>query len=141
MFTEPTYEAVGFTAYAPEGTSYYNYKDIVIFDATVNNIGGYYDTSSSQFLCPADGMYGFSLNVLTAKGTQLTGNIMKESTALASVSGNSISDVYNGVSNLVITVCGKGERVWVRCFNDGAALHGSQGYRYTTFSGFLLNRL
>ena len=138
--TEPSDEAVGFTAYAPNGNSAYNIHDIVIFDSTVSNIGGYYDATSSQFLCPADGMYAFSLNVMIP-GNDFVGAIMKESIILDSVFGDEISEIYNGVSNLVITACSKGERVWIRCLTNGDFVYDDVSYRYSTFSGFLVHRL
>ena len=115
--------------------------DLVIFDYTVSNIGGYYDTSSSQFLCPADGMYAFSLNIQTGYSLEFIGAIMKESDVLDSVFGDDITAFNNGVSNFVVTTCSKGERVWVRCLTDLDAVSGNANYRYTVFSGFLLNRL
>ena len=140
--TEPSNEAVGFTAHAPNGYPNYNSDDLVIFDSTVCNIGGYYQISSSQFLCPADGMYAFSINIFTESDYDFRGAIMKESVVLDSVLGDSISGFYNGISNFVITACSKGERVWIRCSSDGDVMYENVNYRYyNTFSGFLLDRL
>ena len=138
--TEPTDEAVGFTAQAPSGDSFYNQNDLVIFDSTVSNIGGYYQTSSSQFLCPVDGMYAFSLNVLTGAASIFYGAIMKESAKLDSVWDDTTGENRDTASNLVIAVCSKGERVWIRSLTDSGVLHNNIN-AYTTFSGFLLNRL
>ena len=138
--SEPTDEAVGFTAYAPDDYSYYDGNDIVIFDSTVTNIGGYFQTSSSQFLCPADGMYAFSLNTLTKNSYQFVGAIMKESAILDSAWGDNMSDYYSAASNFVLTACSKGERIWVRCTSDGDVVTDNY-YHYNTFSGFLLQRL
>ena len=106
----------------------------------MSNIGGYYQTSSSQFMCPADGMYAFSLNVLTGINYQFAGAIMKESGVLDSVHGDYINGYRSGASNFVITACSKGERVWIRCLTDGDVVFDNDN-AYTTFSGFLLNRL
>ena len=139
--TEPTDEPVGFTAHASDGNIYYNTDDILIFDSTATNIGGYYDTSSWQFLCPADGMYAFSFSALTTQMERFYGSIMKESTQLVSVFGETAgtSGFNNGVTNFVITACSKGERVWIRCLGDGHAIYDNSN-RYTTFSGVLLQR-
>ena len=131
---------MGFTAYAPDGDSHYTYNDIIIFDSTVSNFGGYYQTSSSQFLCPADGMYAFSLNIITARNERFLSAIMKESLILDSVYGDLMNGYANAVSNMIITVCSKGERVWIRSLTDKNAVH-NKAYGFTTFSGFLLNRL
>ena len=131
---------MGFTAYAPDGDSHYTYNDIIIFDSTVSNFGGYYQTSSSQFLCPADGMYAFSLNIITARNERFLAAIMKESTILDSVYGDLMNGYANAVSNMVISVCSKGERIWIRCTYDGSANY-DDNYHYSTFSGILLNRL
>ena len=139
-FTEPIVEAVGFTAQAPVGDSFYNLSDLVIFNSTVSNIGGYYKTSSSQFLCPADGMYAFSFSIRSATGHQFYGAIMKESAELDGVFCDNLEGFSSGASNLAITICNKGERVWIRCLTDEDAVHNNS-YGYTTFSGFLLNRL
>ena len=85
-------------------------------------------------------MYAFSLNVVTGINYQFAGAIMKESAVLDSVYGDYNNDYRSGVSNLVITACSKGERVWIRCLSDGDVVFDNNN-AYTTFSGFLLNRL
>ena len=140
VYTEPTDEAVGFTAQASFGSSFYNISDLVIFNSTVSNIGGYYQTSSSQFLCPADGMYAFSFSIRTPSGYAFEGAMMKESALLGAVACDNMDGFSNGVSNLAIAICSKGERVWIRCTTDADAVYNNSN-GYTTFSGFLLNRL
>ena len=136
--TEPTDETVGFTAYCETSVTYYS-NDIVVFGAVESNVGEYYQTSSSQFICPVDGLYAFSLNILTVYGEYFSGKIMREALTLVTVDADPI-DVNNGVSNFVVSVCNKGERVWVSCYNSISGLFGN-GNRYTTFSGYLINRL
>ena len=138
--TEPMDEVVGFTAYYSLGTAYYGFDDIVVFDSFVSNIGGYYKTSSSQFICPVDGMYAFSFHIMTGNSNLFIGQLMKETEILVGVYADSYSGAMNGVSNMVVTVCSKGERVWVVCDMNTSALYGDDT-RYTTFSGYLLNRL
>ena len=74
--TEPTDEAIGFTAYCDTSATYY-VGDIIVFDSAESNIGGYYQTSSSQFICPVDGLYAFSLNILSLYGEFFSGNITR----------------------------------------------------------------
>ena len=109
----------------------------MIFNSSVSNIGGYYQTSSSQFLCPADGMYAFSFSIRSATGYQFYGAIMKESAELDGVFCDNMEGFSSGASNLAITMCSKGELVWIRCLTDENAVHNN-AYGFTTFSGFLL---
>ena len=126
----------GFTAYAPIGNMKYNSDDIVIFNSTVSNIGGYYQTNSSQFICPVDGMYAFTLNAMTGYSDEFYGAIMKESDRFVSILGLNPTGSHDGVSNSVIIACSKGERVWIRCLTDGDAVY-NDSRRFTTFSGVL----
>ena len=66
--TEPTDEAVGFTAYYTAYEVDYNLDDIIILDSVASNIGGYYQLSSSQFICPVNGMYAFNSCIKTGSG-------------------------------------------------------------------------
>ena len=86
-------------------------------------------------------MYAFFLSVLTAKQERFYASIMKESERLDSVFGETGDIEYfnNGVSNFIVTMCSKGERVWVRCLTEETAMYDNYN-RYNTFFGILLNR-
>ena len=135
--TEPTDQAVGFTAYFTDGHVLYDSNDIIIFDLVESNVGGYYQTSSSQFICPVHGLYAFSLHVLSGLWDVFAGQVMNESSLLGSVYGDGRDGFQNGGSNLVVTVCNKGDRVWVRSQSDRNLIYGDAD-RECTFSGFLV---
>ena len=110
----------------------------MVFDLVESNVGGYYKTSSSQFICPVDGMYAFNICIKTYGF--FVGQLLMESTLLVGVSGDNSVNGYNVACNFVMTVCYKGERIWLRSQIDGNGLY-SDSDRESTFSGFLLNRL
>ena len=130
--TEDVAEPVGFTARATE-TLTYNVDDVIQFPATISNFGGYYNPASGLFTCPYDGIYMF-FSSIRSDDTDIICYIYKETSRLGQ-----IFSLYSSAtaSNLVITDCSRGERVWVRQDGNNDVIMGT---RASTFSGFLLYR-
>ena len=124
-------EPVGFTAGTTEKLTY-NVDDVIQFPATMSNFGAYYNPASGLFTCPYDGIYMFFGNI-RSDHTNVFSGIYKEATHL----GRLYSTDVASRSNLAITGCARGERVWIRQDdNDDIVQNGLA----TTFSGLLLHR-
>ena len=135
MFSEPSPNAIGFTAYATADRTYTAYQQ-VLFDAVLNNESFGYQQSSSQFICPVDGLYVFAAS-LCSSSSSFSADIMKESQRLLSVKSHD-GHVDQGMVT-VVAQCSAAERVWVQTNSyDGTAI-SSENERYVTFSGFLIN--
>ena len=122
-------EPVGFTARAEEVLTY-SQDYIIQFPLTTSNFGGYYNPASGLFTCPYDGIYMFFSSIRSDE-TNINCFMNKEEILLLSMSS---ADVASR-SNLVITGCNRGERVWMRELSDNDIIDGSHS---STFSGFLL---
>ena len=128
-------KVVGFTARTVGGSSTYNTDDVIQFNTVVANYGGYYNNDSSIFICPYDGIYMFFCTILSS-GTDTHAGITRNSDIedLVSLDSNSVS---NSASNLVLTECLRGDKMWMRQVRDSKVVYGYLG---TTFSGYLLHR-
>ena len=132
LVSEDNNEIAGFTARV-SGSVAYNENDVIQFPAVYTSYGGYYNPDTSIFTCPYDGIYLFFSSLL-GDGTNTWGQIMRESSYLVAMGSNAES---SSASNMVITECLRGEKVWVRQRHDGDAIDGDAP---STFSGYLLQR-
>ena len=123
---------MGFTAHV-DGSASYNADDVIQFSVVKTNYGGYYNPQTSIFTCPYDGIYLFFSSLL-GDGTSTWGYIMRESSSLVVMGSN---DESSSASNLVITECLMGERIWARQRYSADIIGGNAP---STFSGYLLQR-
>ena len=121
---------VGFTAHV-DGSATYNTDDVIQFPAIKTNYGGYYNPDTSIFTCPYDGIYLFFSSLL-GDGTNTWGHITRGSSWLV---GMESKDESSSASNLVITECLRGEKMWVRQHENADDI---DGHYPSTFSGYLL---
>ena len=132
FFSEDTYEIVAFAANV-DGSATYNTNDIIQFSTVLTNYGGYYNPDTSIFTCPYDGIYLFFSSLL-GDGTNTWAHIMRESSFLLVMGSNAES---SSASNLVITECLRGEKIWIRQSHNGDTIGGTAP---SAFSGCLLQR-
>ena len=110
---------------------------MVIFDEIVTNINGAYQTNNSIFICPVDGVYAFSANILSVSGVEMGGGVIyKESVGKGGFQADSVEGVGQAASHFVIVEYSAWERIWVKAATDGCSMFGT--YNYCTFSGFLI---
>ena len=131
--------AIGFTAYATTNREYVR-QDTVRFDRISSNLGNHYNAGTSKFTCPVNGLYVFSVSVLSGNGKNMFAEIMKEERSYAMAWGDK-QDNYESGSVLAVITCSSGENVWIRCNFNGHRMYGESSYGYSTFSGFLLSAL
>ena len=132
FFSEDTYEIVAFAANV-DGSATYNTNDIIQFSTVLTNYGGYYNPDTSIFTCPYDGIYLF-FSSLVGDGTNTWADFMRNSNWLVCMRSY---DESSSASNLVITECLKGEKIWMRQHQDADTIAGNIP---STFSGYLLQR-
>ena len=132
-------EPVAFTAWANTGnpTDYIS-ADIIVFNEVLSNVGGHYNTDTSSFICPWDGVYVFSVDVQGYVSDPSHIDLMQNSDYRTRVFNDEISYAYNRGSMTTVLDCERGDVIWIRA-GSTCSIYG--GYnRYTTFSGFLLHR-
>ena len=130
--SEPTDQAIGFTAYGTVSRTF-ALHDVVIFDGIISNFGNNYHTDSSIYLCPKSGVYGFGMTILT-DDYFMNARLMREKAVLVGLQEHAL---HNTGSVSVVTECLKGEKVWVRTVSEPTSYHGSEGRR-SVFWGYLL---
>ena len=135
---EANNEAVGFTAYASTNR-YYEFNNTVQFDTVITNYSSHYNTTTSIFQCPYNGLYSFSVGIYAGSSTPMRAEIWRNSQALLEVQADDIAGVNNQASGNIVTECYEGESVWIRASHDEIMFLYSDGGR-SHFSGFLLYR-
>eukprot|EP00178_Gracilaria_changii_P013386 TRINITY_DN37936_c0_g1_i1.p1 TRINITY_DN37936_c0_g1~~TRINITY_DN37936_c0_g1_i1.p1 ORF type:complete len:237 (+),score=23.00 TRINITY_DN37936_c0_g1_i1:50-760(+) len=141
--------AISFTAYGT-GLQFLTSGSRVYFRGTINNEGGYYSPTYSQFRCPVNGVYYFAFTInsyLKRAGSsviRVNAALMLDNTEIEDVLGyNSMSTGYiiTSASNSAVLRCRAGQLVWVRSKYTSNASWSYLTYRRSTFSGFLLKKL
>ena len=128
-------DAVGFTAYASADRDYLAYQH-VLFDSVIINEGLGYQTNSSFYICPVDGLYVFGTS-LCSSYSDFSVDIMRETQRLLTSRAHA-GHVDQGMVS-VVTECAQAERVWVRLNARDGTVMSSEAERSSTFSGFLIN--
>ncbi|XP_071135741.1 uncharacterized protein PF3D7_1120000-like [Mytilus edulis] len=103
------------------------------FDQVKTDITNNYNKITGIFTVPKDGLYHFSLTMLS-DGGNLHAEIMQNHQVIGLNHGNSLYD--SGTINVVMS-CKQGELVFVR-HQAGRGAQKIHGYGYTAFSGFLI---
>ena len=134
IFSADTDEQVGFTAQA-NTDAIYNASDVVKFGATLSNFGECYNTNTSIFICPYDGIYMFN-HIVQADNDADVRTLIK-------IGNREIGRTYSHEtleksSAFAIVECESGEKAWVESLSDNQAIR--DGVKQSTFSGYLLHR-
>ena len=135
-------EAVGFTAYEDTLGIDYSPGETIDFPHTTTNVGGHYSTATSEFTCPYNGFYMFSVSIMCDDEDDLVAQIMLDGTLLASAYADdlplSVHETHHQASQVVVTECVAGARVWIESGSSGEIY--SDSTRPASFSGVLLNQ-
>ena len=125
-------EPVGFTARISEDLTY-NAGDVIQFPYTgVGNFGSYFNTQTGIFVCPYDGIYMFYTNI-RSDSTGVNSRMLRDSVILT----NMYSPNPATRSNMAVTECLKGQKMWIENQVDDYDIVGGLT---STFSGFSLHR-
>ena len=105
------------------------------FETVMTNVGGGFQPSTNDFVCPLTGYYMFTFSLLSHSGLAAWGKVTVEG-GLAPLSFADGGGVGAGSgANTYMVHCSEGERVWVEAVGNTNVLNGSH---YSTFSGMLI---
>ena len=137
-FSDDDTNYVAFTARATD-TRDYQIGDIVLFDSAITNVGHFYITNTSSFICPFDGVYSFSASYYSGQDHNLYADIMLDNEQILRGYAPFDVDRYTHGSSMVVTECNAGQRVWTRCWGNDDRMFASDTIQ-SHFSGFALYR-
>ena len=130
-------EAIGFTAFATVSRNY-GHQDVVLFDDVISDFGGYYDTNSSIFICPLNGVYGFGTSIYAGSTYFMNVRIMREKSIIVGLQVQEIPEYGNTGATLTVSECLAGEKIWVMSASDDTRMYGHITKK-SVFYGFLLH--
>ena len=116
----------------------YGEREIIRFNVSLLNSGGHFQISSSTFICPWNGIYGFFFSIYNTADDYIGCNINHEGEQVSGTFMDNIADAIVQASNMVLLDCDKGDRVFVETGSNEGTIHGSNDR--TTFSGFLIHQ-
>ena len=85
----------------------------MLFDRELTNYGGYYNTQTSSFICPVDGVYIFTLKINVYDDIVYV-RIMRNDVHLTDSWAQTDNEPYSHATNMVVTVWLVGDVVWTR---------------------------
>ena len=132
--TETNEETIGFTA--STATNQYEQTEIIRFNDTFSNIGGYFNSNTSSFLCPVDGLYFFSVMFNAQAGKQANLSLMLNGLYLGAAFADNAESLNSHASALTVTSCYSGQTVWVMCNSAPCSIY--DGSARSQFAGALL---
>ena len=113
--------------------------DIVMFDSAISNIGDFYNTDTSSFICPFDGVFSFSTSFYSGIEHNVYIAIMLDSFEVIRGYVPYSENEYTHGNSTIVMECKAFERVWTKCVS-GDALVFSEGSIKSHFTGFALDR-
>ena len=134
-------DKVAFTAHAVSGVRAYARNETIIFDATVVNVGGAFNSTTSVFTCPAHGLYLFTFSLYSLHYRHVEGTLtLNDVEVVAAVAG------YFGwsqASNAAVVECQAGDTVKVIAGPQSAnnVLSNEFYAPLNTFTGVLLHTM
>ena len=117
-------------------------NEIVLFDRELTNYGGFYNSQTSSFICPVDGVYIFTLTI-NVDGADVHVSIMRNDVELTDTWARTDNELFAHATNMVVTECLVGDVVWPRVsYRTGSGeIQSSSSFCYTTFSGVLIKKI
>ena len=132
---------IGFSAYQSSIITYAS-GDTIAFPYIITNVGGHYNTTSSEFTCPYNGFYLFSVNIMSDDDEHLRAQIMQNGVLLATAFSDdlpaTVYDTHHQATMTVVTECAAGDRVWIEA-EDAGEIHGDSS-RVSAFTGVMINQ-
>ena len=110
--------------------------EVLQFDVTLSNMGGYYQADNGVFICPYHGTYAFSVSILTTPGDFAGGALYIDGLLYTIAWAHVAAGTYSHASNMFVASCAAGGQVYVQSPGDTSV----RGEHYSAFAGFLLQR-
>ena len=131
----PAYAFTAAMGEAPGYTRSYSHGDQVEFPVVLTNIGGAYNPTTGDFMCPISGTYMFAVSLMSGHQALGAASITVDDERKVSARPDGRDAAHGHSSNMLVTACTQGQRVWVQAFGwrlyDDSRNHG-------TFSGMLI---
>ena len=108
----------------------------VKYNVVMTNVGGGFNVTSNEFVCPVSGYYKFDIHALTNGGGQFWLDLMQNGVVKASIHG--AKDAFQGSSNSAVLRVERDDVVKVVAMNP-SSLYDTGRQLYTTFNGVLLS--
>ncbi|XP_053393543.1 heavy metal-binding protein HIP-like [Mercenaria mercenaria] len=139
--TSRQYERIVFSSYLDHNVQNLGIDHPIVYNRIIINEGSAYNEHSGMFTCPVDGIYGFYFSVSTQDVHQIVAKLVVDSVNEVDGVSDTMHDNHEAQGgNFVFVSLTKGQQVWVA--NYRWTYHSMQEtdiYRFSTFSGFLLN--
>ena len=121
-----------------------NINQTFLFHDVTQNIGNGYNSNSGIFICPMEGLYSFSMTILSFRlKTIETELVLNGQNILRVYSGSSDANVYNAGTNTVLVKLNLGDQIWPRVYNNPGQNHDNiaiHGYGWSTLTGVLVKQ-
>ena len=114
--------------------------EVLRFEITETNIGNNFDLTSNRFTCQIPGVYWFTFTMARLdSSTNTYVDLLKDGNKIvrAQAHENHGSAEAAQSTNSVVLQLDTGNQVWIQCASGGK-IYGSNNFKLTTFSGFLL---
>ena len=110
--------------------------EVVQFDVTLANLGGYYQADNGVFICPYSGTYAFSVNILNVSGDLAAADLYIDGTRYVRVYCQN-DNRHSEASTMFVGSCSAGGQVYVQAEWGESSVRGDS---FSAFAGFLLQR-
>ena len=127
---------VAFFSYLSDHARGLGHQQVVPFDTVKLNAGNAFDPTTHTFICPTDGVYVFQSALMAEFSDMVQTQIVVDGAAIADMYAGGSPTTFDQGFNSLVTLCRRGQRVWVRNLHDRG--HNIYPFFYTTFSGYLL---
>ena len=126
---------IGFLAYVTSHQQNLGIHQTVEFKTVVTNIGSGYNPSSSVFRAPVEGLYYFSVTILSFQGDDMETEIVHNGNGLVYTYSGSESMYGSGSASAVVHL-NANDDVWVRILNVRSVNDGNIRVFYERWSSF-----
>ena len=110
--------------------------EVLNFDFTLSNLGGYYQADNGVFICPYSGTYAFSVNILNVKWQLAAADFYIDGTRYVGVWCQD-DNRHSEASTMFVGSCSAGGQVYVQAEWGESSVRGDS---LSAFAGFLLQR-
>ena len=134
--------AVGFMAAKTADQTNAAGNELITFDTVITNVGGGYDSATSTFTAPYDGLYHLSAVVLSDYSTTTGVNAkLYKNGVTTKISGWATGEEVEEAVLSAVLVLQQGDAMTI--VNGGASdgIHGESDNYHTHFEGHLINRM
>ncbi|XP_060604556.1 complement C1q-like protein 4 [Ruditapes philippinarum] len=144
IHSTPHAQPIAFTAHLSKTIVSIQEHHHVSFDNVITNIGGAYNKETGHFVAPVFGTYAFFVTATNTPGHSTSLTLMKngqwQSVTLAHGTASTPSQ-WETSTMCAMLLLNEGDEVWVQNEAKFSTTEDLDGYNYSSYSGFLIQRL